>query len=221
MRRGLLLLLALASLVPAYLWALDPDPKRWEGTIARFEERDKKSPPPENGVVFTGSSSIALWKDLAKAFPDLKTVNRGFGGSSLPEVNAFVDRIVVPYKPRAVVLFCGGNDMAVYGRTPEQVHEDFKTFVSKVHAKLPDTKIIYLSIHLPPGRVALKDKTIEANALVAKECAANPKLSYVDIHSDMLGADGKPNPDLYRDPLHPNDKAYDKWAAKLRPLLKP
>jgi len=202
------------------LWAIGPDPQRWEKTIARFEEQDKKSPPREGSVVFTGSSSIALWKDLDKYFPDAKAINRGFGGSSLPEVNAFVDRVVVPYKPHTVVLFCGGNDMAVYGRTPEQVHEDFKAFVAKVHKKLPKAKIVYLSIHTPPGRVNLKEKTLQANALIAKDCAADKTLAFVDIHDLMLGSDGKPNPGLYRDPLHPNEKAYELWAEKLRPALK-
>jgi lysophospholipase L1-like esterase len=31
---------------------------------------------------------------------------------------------------------------------------------------------------------------------------------------------GKPKPELYRDPLHPNTKAYQIWAEKLEPLLR-
>ncbi|MBX9680681.1 MAG: hypothetical protein K2X38_18150 [Gemmataceae bacterium] len=214
-----LIAFAVAFLAVARLWAVDPDATRWEKTIERFELQDKKSPPKEGGIVFTGSSSIALWKDLEKHFPKMNPINRGFGGSSLPEVNAFVERIVTPYKPHTVVLFCGGNDMAIYKRKPEQLHEDFKTFVAKVHAKLPETKIVYLSIHTAPSRVNLKESTLEANRLIAKECAGNAKLRFVDIHDLMLGSDGKPNPELYRDALHPNEKAYEMWAEKLRRSL--
>src|SRR5437764_4743157 len=97
--------------------AREPDLKRFEKDIARFEEQDRAKPPPEGAVVFTGSSSIARWKDLAKDFPNQQVINRGFGGSTLPEVNHFLDRIVTKHRPRVVVLFCGGNDMAALDRT--------------------------------------------------------------------------------------------------------
>src|SRR5205823_1256041 len=109
-------------------------------------------PPPKNGILFTGSSSIATWPNLHKAFPEFAIINRGFGGSTTPEVNFFVDRIVLPYKPKIVVLYSGSNDIAGR-RTPDQVLADFQTFVKNVHAALPETKVFYLSIHTPPGRV--------------------------------------------------------------------
>jgi lysophospholipase L1-like esterase len=193
--------------------------KRFEKDIARFEKQDQAKPPPTGPVVFTGSSSIARWSDLAKAFPDQPVINRGFGGSTIPEVNHFLDRIVLNYRPRIVVLFCGGNDMAM-GRTPEQVLADFQTFSKRIHEKLPETRIVYLSIHWPPGRLKQKENIDKANALIAAECGKHPWQTYVNIHDLMLGSDGAPNRDLYADPLHPNAKAYELWAEKLRPILR-
>ena len=141
-----------------------PDPKRWEKTIAAFETQDKKTPPPKDAILFTGSSSIALWTDLPKAFADLPVINRGFGGSTTPEVNFYVDRIVLPYKPRMVVLFSGTNDLA-NKRTPEQVFADFQTFVKKVQGPLPATKIGYISIHTVPGRTNLRKLTCASTIL--------------------------------------------------------
>src|SRR5262245_59925074 len=125
----------------------DPDPKRWDKAIDQFEKADAKTPFEPGGVVFTGSSSIALWKDLGGYFPGVRVLNRGFGGSTLPDVNFHLERVVLKHKPKTVVLFCGGNDFAAK-RSPEQVHADFEKFVEAVHAKLPETKIIYLSIHM-------------------------------------------------------------------------
>lgn len=212
-------LLLLFLVVPG-LWAQGPklNPERWEKTIARFEEADREKPFPPGGVVFTGSSSIALWKDIAAHFPGHNVLNRGFGGSILPEVNHYLERTVIKHKPRMVVLFCGGNDLAGK-RPPQQVLEDFRIFLDKIHAKLPDTRIVYLSIHLPPGRVTQVKLIDEANALISQECKKDKRLTFVNIHEVMLGKDGKPNPDLYRDPLHPNAKAYELWAQKLRPVL--
>ena len=51
---------------------------RWAGELKRFDEQDKANPFPKGGVVFVGSSSVRLW-DLAKSFPDVKALNRGFG----------------------------------------------------------------------------------------------------------------------------------------------
>lgn len=212
------LVLAALALVPSFLLA-EPNPERWEKSIAAFEKKDQEKKPAPGGIVFTGSSSIALWKDIAEYFPGLNVLNRGFGGSSIPEVNAFVDRIVTPYQPKVVVLFCGGNDMAAHKRTPEQVLEDFRTFVQKVHAKVPEAKIVYISIHLPPARVNLRESTEKANRLIAQECAKKDRLAYVDIYREMQSSDGMPNLELYGDKLHPNARAYAIWAKKLRPAL--
>jgi lysophospholipase L1-like esterase len=210
----------LAVALSAGVLAMEPELKRFEKDIARFEDRDKAKPPPADAVLFTGSSSIARWSDVGKYFPTHPVINRAFGGSTIPEVNHYLDRIVLPYKPRVVVLFCGGNDMAQFQRTPEDVLADFRTFCKRIHAKLPATRIVYLSIHVPPARVKQADKIAKVNALIGAECANSKKLAFVDISGLMLGADGRPNPELYADGLHPNAKAYTLWADKLRPALK-
>jgi lysophospholipase L1-like esterase len=197
----------------------NPDPKRWEKTIAAFEAQDQKSPPPKSAILFTGSSSIALWSNLAQAFPDFPVINRGFGGSTTPDVNYYVDRIVLPYKPQIVVLYSGSNDLAAK-RTPEQVLADFQTFATRVHASLPDAKILYVSIHTPPGRVTLREINQRANKLIADECAKGQKLMFVDIRDLMENKDGRPNLELYRDSLHPNAKGYELWKTRLTPLFR-
>ena len=77
-------------------------------------------------MVFVGSSSIRMWETLEADFPGLPVLNRGFGGSELSDVVRFADRIVVPYKPRVVVVYAGDNDLAA-GKTPAQVFADFRS----------------------------------------------------------------------------------------------
>ena len=214
-----ILVWTLVLLVAPVAAAQQPNLKRFEKDIARFEQQDRAKPPPQGAVLFTGSSSIARWRDVGKYFPGQKVINRGFGGSTIPEVNHFLERIVLKHRPRVVVLFCGGNDM-VLGRSPAEVLADFQTFRKRIHDQLPDTRIVYLSIHLPPGRLKQKDKIAKANGLIAAECGKHKHLTNVNIHALMLGADGMPNRALYADPLHPNAKAYELWAEKLRPVLR-
>ncbi|HEX3313853.1 MAG TPA: hypothetical protein VHR72_03125, partial [Gemmataceae bacterium] len=120
---SLLMIAGLAVFAPAQT----PNLARFDKTIAGFEAKDKDHPPPKDPIVFTGSSSIARWKDVAKAFPEYPVLNRGFGGSTTPEVIHYFDRVIAVYKPRVIVFFCGSNDLAGK-RTPQQVITDFGTF---------------------------------------------------------------------------------------------
>ena len=87
------------------------DLAKWEAEIRAFEEADRQSPPPTGGIVFAGSSSIRLWTTMTDDFAGLPVLNRGFGGSQIREVTAFADRIVIPYRPRLIVFYCGSNDV--------------------------------------------------------------------------------------------------------------
>ncbi len=191
----------------------------WEPSIAAFERRDRERPPPENGIVFVGSSSIRLW-DLPGSFPGLPVINRGFGGSQLADSVHFARRIVTRYRPRTVVLYAGDNDIA-FGKAPEQVSADFRAFVGVVRRELPETKVIYLSIKPSIARWSLVGKMRRANALIEQFCRREPGLVYVDVATPLLDADGKPRRELFRaDGLHLNANGYAVWAAVLRPYLK-
>jgi lysophospholipase L1-like esterase len=217
-------LLALIALLLLAAPSLADDPKpadadpfaKWEPSIAQFEEADAKSPPPKGAVLFVGSSSIRLW-DVAKSFPQLETINRGFGGSEVADSVHFADRIVTKYEPRTVVLYAGDNDIAK-GKTAERVHADFRAFVRKVRAKLPETRIVFVAIKPSIKRWELIETIRRANALVAADCAQDDRLSFVDVDGPMLGEDGKPRAELLReDGLHLNDRGYELWTKLVRP----
>ncbi|OQA45623.1 MAG: GDSL-like Lipase/Acylhydrolase [Chloroflexi bacterium ADurb.Bin325] len=201
---------------------MSTDPDAWEWAIARFEAEDRRQPPPRGAVVFTGSSSITFWDTLARDMAPLPVINRGFGGSRIDQVARYVDRIVVPYGPRAVVLFAGTNDIS--GRQPktaQQVYEGYLTFVANVRAALPETPIYYISITPTPSRWALWPIAREANELIQTHAAAAADhLYFIDLTDAILGPDGAPRRELYRaDKLHPNAQGYAVWTAQIRPLL--
>lgn len=90
---------------------------RFSEEVQRFEAADRAAMPPIGGVLFVGSSSIRMWPHLAADFPGTGTIQRGVGGTRLDEILAFAPRIVIPYKPRLIVLYAGDNDIAE-GRSP-------------------------------------------------------------------------------------------------------
>ncbi len=190
---------------------------RWEKEVQAVEQRDKDKAP--GGIVFTGSSSIRMW-DLAKSFPDLPTINSGFGGSQIADVTHFAGRLVLKHKPRTVVFYAGDNDIAA-GKSGAQVADDFRAFAAAVHRDSPKTKVIFLAVKPTPARWRLFDVQTQANALVASHCQGLDWLEFVDVVKPMLGADGKPRPELYaRDGLHLNEEGYKLWTELLRPHLK-
>jgi lysophospholipase L1-like esterase len=216
LRRAFLPTLALAVFAPLALAA----PEKWTATIDKFTQGDAKNPPPQGAVVFVGSSSIVKWTTLEKDFPGVTVVNRGFGGSELADSVFFADRIVTPYKPRVVVLYAGDNDLNS-GKSPEVVFADFKAFVAKVHAQVPDARIVFIAVKPSPSRWNIREKGEQANALIAAECAQNPRLRFVDVWKPMLDAKGEPRRELFvADMLHMNEAGYAIWTPLVAPHLK-
>jgi lysophospholipase L1-like esterase len=193
---------------------------RWEKEIAAFEKADQTNPPPKNAILFIGSSSIRLWKTLTRDFPEEQVFNRGFGGSQIIDSVHFADRIVFPYQPRLIVLYAGGNDINAR-KSAEQVFNDFKQFVEKVQARLPDTRIAYISIAPNPARWAQVETIKDANQRIEAFTRQNPKLEFINVFSAMLGDNGLPKPDIYvDDKLHMNAKGYAIWKGIVGPHLK-
>jgi lysophospholipase L1-like esterase len=191
--------------------ASDPFAK-WEKEIAAFEEKDRQNPPPKGGIVFIGSSSIRKWTTLAEDFPHHRVLNRGFGGSQLIDSVHFADRIVLPYEPRMIVLYAGGNDIHA-GKSPEQVFADFQAFVEAVRAKLPKTEIAYISIAGNPSRWAEVEKVKAANAMIENYIKGKAGLKFINAFPRMLGSDGQPRPEIFvADRLHMNAEGYQLWT---------
>lgn len=192
----------------------------WEKEINAFAEIDRKQTPPENAVLFVGSSSIRLWENLRRSFPKIKVINRGFGGSRLEDVVHYFDQIVAPYQPKTIVLYAGENDVNE-GVAPETVAENYRKFTSMVRAEFPKTKILYVSVKPSPSRWKIADKFRRTNDLIKTEIAKDKLSEFVDVWTAMLGADGEPMPDIFQaDNLHLNEKGYAIWQKILEKKLK-
>jgi lysophospholipase L1-like esterase len=194
---------------------------KWEPEIQQFEDSDKKVPPPRGAVLFVGSSSIRMWKSLAEDFPGIKVINRGFGGSEIADSTYYVDRIVTPYLPGMIVFYAGDNDLS-NGKTPQQVLDNYKAFVSRVRIKLPTTEIAFISIKPSPARVSIIDQMRQANALIRTYSSHDKNLLFIDVFTPMLGKDGNPRPELFGpDKLHMNREGYDLWKSVVAPYFSP
>ncbi|MEM7680984.1 MAG: GDSL-type esterase/lipase family protein [Planctomycetota bacterium] len=192
----------------------------YEPEIRAFEASDQEAMPEPGQVLFIGSSSVRLWPGLAQDMAPMRVINRGFGGSSTPDVLAVIDRVVLPYEPAVIVYYCGDNDLGAENTDAQGAAEGFFRFVEGVHAELPGTPILYLSIKPSPLRWGNWASAVRANEIVEQYAAVTEHVEFVDVSTCLLGEDGRPRPEFYADDdLHLSDTAYVAWANIVRARL--
>ncbi|MFN8059919.1 MAG: GDSL-type esterase/lipase family protein [Vicinamibacterales bacterium] len=196
----------------------NPDPTRFDKEIAAFEDEDRVSPPAPGGTLFVGSSSIRYW-DVTKAFPGLRAVKRGYGGSHVSDTLHFADRIIFRYAPAEVVFYAGDADVAA-GKTAEQIAADTLTLVDLVHTRLPNTAIVVIGTKPSPAHWSHMATIRAANGLVRQRVAGDAKVTFVDVERALLGPDGKPRPDFYvENGLNLNESGYAAWTEATRAAI--
>ena len=195
------------------------DPSRWADAIQAFD--DDAASRPQGAIVLTGSSSFARWRTMEADLAPLTVIPRGFGGSKMSDVLQYVDRLVLPYKPRAVAIYEGDNDS--FGGVPaETVASELKQIIAKIHAALPDTRVYVLSVKPSLARVSVWDKAQKTTALYEKIVANDERLHFIDVATPFLKSDGKVMDDVFVDDgLHLNDKGNAIWAAAIKAALMP
>ena len=192
---------------------------RWEQVIQQFEENDEANPPPENAILFAGSSSIVFWRSLQEDMAPLTVINRGFGGSQMFELNMFRDRIVTPYTPRAVLVYEGDNDVAA-GKQPTEILKEYRDFVDHLKTQLPETDIYFIAVKPSIRRAHLWSTMVEVNTELQALADEHEHVEFLDTSTPMLNEDGTVMADLLvEDGLHMNANGYAIWTSVIRPVL--
>ncbi len=193
---------------------------RYQPEIDAYQKADMRRILPDQPVVFAGSSSIRLWGTLAQDMKGLPVLNRGFGGSTFPELIYYSDLLIMKYKPSAVFLYEGDNDLTNPSVTPELVLDGLQQYDTLMTEQMPGVPTYVLSIKPSPSRAELMPRAIAANALMAAYIATRPNLYFIDITTPLLNEQGEARKELYsEDMLHMNAEGYKIWAAILYPYV--
>ncbi len=193
---------------------------RFENTIESFEKEDAQNGYQPDAILFTGSSSIRKWTSLTEDMTPIPVINRGFGGSTIPEVLHYADRIILPHHPKIIVFYCGENDLANDNTKSNLALKSFKLFYEYVERNLPDTKVFFLAIKPSVSRWKYWDKFLDANKKLAKFMENKDNYFFVDTATPMLDNNGVVFQDIFvKDNLHMNPKGYAIWTGVLKPIL--
>jgi len=210
-----LLFLLLSATIP--LHAQHP----YAADLERFKLSESLTPPPKEPIVFIGSSSFTLWKDVNDYFPGKPLLNRAYGGSRLTDLIRDYHVTLVPYHPKQVIIYCGENDFAAEDTlSPGDVLDRFTRLFTGIRTELPGTKITFVSMKPSPSRWHLKDKYIEANRLIRKFIRKQKNASFINVWNKMLDDQKEPDKSLFlEDQLHMNKAGYGIWRKAIHPHL--
>jgi len=189
--------------------------------IQDFKKQDSIHPPPQHAILFVGSSSFRKWTDVQSYFPSYPIINRGFGGSSLPDVIHYANDIIFPYHPKEIIIYCGENDFAADSTVnADTVFNRFKTLYGIIRTQMKTVPVAFISIKPSPSRRKYWKKMIEANILIRNYMAGEANTSFIDVFNPMLNDNSQPKPEIFEsDSLHMNAKGYAIWQKAIEPYL--
>jgi hypothetical protein len=193
----------------------------FDNEIRAFKHQDSISFPPQNGILFIGSSSIRKWTDLEQRFPGKPIIKRGVGGCELWQlVDYYTPYILFPYHPRKIFIYAGENDIAA-GKSGKFVFQEFQKLYEMIGRKLPDATVYFMSIKPSPSRMKFFNEVAIANELIKNYLNNKPNSTYIDMSTVILKQNSSvPDSSLFEaDYLHLNSKGYNKWQQVLEPYI--
>ncbi|MDH3650462.1 MAG: GDSL-type esterase/lipase family protein [Saprospiraceae bacterium] len=193
------------------------DPLRFEAQVAEIV--DQKVGPEHPLFLFTGSSSIRMWKDLANRYPEHHVFNTGFGGSQFSDLIYYSDELILRHNPSTVFIYEGDNDIAD-GKSHKQIGKDAKRLIKIIHKHDRLIQIVLISPKPSLARWHLKDQYDLTNEKLSEIARRRSFVKFADVWNPMLDESGHVFKDIFiEDGLHMNSKGYDIWSNVLRPFL--
>lgn len=217
MANKLTVLIFLALIVSHSNAQTNAGPERFRGEITEILAR----PVPKGDVVlFTGSSSIRIWNNIADYFPGYRIVNRGFGGSQTSDLLYYADQLILSVHPSKIFIYEGDNDLAG-GKSSAQILTTTDSLLQRIRQKFPTSIPVYFISPKPSvARWKLKDAYLEHTANLKTWIGKQQNVIFVDGWSSLIDGQGNVLTDIFqKDNLHLNKKGYDLWSTGIKKFL--
>lgn len=173
----------------------------------------------KGSVVFTGSSSVRMWKNLQEQFPDVAIINSAFGGSRADQLLMHLDKSILRFEPSKVFIYEGDNDINS-GQDISDIMKNLDALVTKIQAKYPNTIVNLIAAKPSPSRWDKKVSYVALNDLIRQYATTHDKVNIVNVWDIMLDDTGKPRADIFiEDNLHMNEKGYELWKEIFTPFM--
>ncbi|PZX55968.1 lysophospholipase L1-like esterase [Algoriphagus ratkowskyi] len=192
----------------------------FQGEVTKRAKEIDDSGWEKGSVVFTGSSSVRMWKNLQEQFPEVSIINSAFGGSRADQLLIHLEQTVLRYAPSKVFIYEGDNDINS-GQEVSEVMENLNELVTKIHAKYPSTIVNLIAAKPSPSRWDKKVSYLALNDMIRQFATTHDNVHFVNVWDIMLDDSGKPRADIFLgDELHMNEKGYELWKEIFIPFMK-
>lgn len=188
--------------------------------INDFVKQDSINKPKDGVILFVGSSSFRLWKNVKTDLSNQNILNRAFGGATLLDMLHYKDKNLLNYNPSKIVMYCGENDVANSEKVDgKEVFKRFKKLYKIIKKQYPNVPFVFVSIKPSILRWSMKDRMMDANERISRYLSHKKQTTFVNVWDAML-ENGEPKKDIFiQDNLHMNSKGYAIWVEKLKNLV--
>lgn len=183
----------------------------------------KLSAGPRVDVLLLGDSITQGWeysRNWTRHFAGYRTVNAGIASDRVEHVMWRVeDGLIANSRPKVVVLLAGVNNMAV--SSPTHIAAAQGRIIEDILGASPTTKVLVVGV-FPTGKSASsprRAKVKRMNDELAK-LADGQRVHFMDIGARFLEKDGSLSSRIMFDYLHLTPRAYDRYAAAIKPKIK-
>lgn len=196
----------------------------YQKKISTFIQKDLRGK-----TIFSGSSSILMWKDTHLYFKTLykeqgqqNYYNRGFGGSQICHLLINYKQIFLGKNkwnnPKRIVLYSGDNDLA-NNLTPNQIVEHYKLLITDLRDAGVHAPIYLITVKPSPKRLYMVELIEGVGNLMKIELEKLKNVYVINPFSEFFDEKGELKKNYYRDDeLHLRPIVYKMWAQKLESL---
>lgn len=192
----------------------------YQNEINKLVKKKESAIYKKNLVVFYGSSTFRLWKNLNSDFAPYNVLNLGFGGAFIKDCLTYFDTLFSEINPAVIVLYVGGNDLSL-GYSAEEINNLYKKLIRKIKIKFPNANILCVSIKPSQHRIAEIKKIKKLNHLIKNNLKKTEKAFYINIFKHFINSNGTI---IYQyfliDKLHLSQEGYNIWKNEIYSVIK-
>jgi lysophospholipase L1-like esterase len=166
---------------------------------------------------------MEFWDGYERALDPIVAYNHGIGGTTAAQWrDALLERLVVPYRPKAVVYYVGVNDLINGGLSVETVAGNVEELMGKTHERLPEAHLFFVYINVLPGyNVGYADSIRKTNSNVAAYIEGKSWIEGVAAGEALQKENGEASAAYFRaDSMHMSEYGYVLWGARIKKALK-
>lgn len=187
-----------------------------EYKVRKFKRKARRVRPGK--VLFFGDS-ITEFYPLRILLKGYRAFNSGISGNTTADLLARMDICVYPYRPCAVVILAGGNDIVNEKKDVAYIVGNYRKILQGLHSN-GIRKIIIQSCYPVYGDFSSANEEIKRFNLQLEQLAAEFDCLYLDMYTLLEDPQTGELVTAYsKDGLHPNKKGYRVITEPLKKAL--